>query len=417
MPADFPVLGLAIAVLGGAAVGLERERSGHAHGKDARFAGIRTFTLLGLVGGLGGAFWHAGLGAPAVVLLAGAVGLIVAAYAAASRRDIDGTTEVAALIVVAAGVLSGMGSYRLGSGIVAITTLVLAEKSRLHALVRRIDDVGLQSAARFGVMALVVLPLLPVGPFGPLGGVRPRELWALVLFFSGLSFLGYVAHRAVGARAGYLIAGLLGGLVSSTNTTFTFARLSRREPANARVMAFGAIAANAVLYPRVLVAAAVLQAPLVGSLWPYLAGPALVAAGVAAVGWWRADGPASHSPVAGNPLQLGAALRLALLFQIVMMAVSSARGLWGSAGLLASAAVIGVTDVDAVTVSMARSVSSGTPVALAATAIATGVLANSLLKLGIAVVLGERGFRMIAGPALLAISALGAIALWVLSPA
>jgi uncharacterized membrane protein (DUF4010 family) len=101
-------------------------------------------------------------------------------------------------------------------------------------MVARIDDVSLRAAMRFGVMALVVLPLLPSGPYGPLGGVQPRELWALVLFFSGLSFLGYVARRAVGPEYGYLATGLLGGLISSTNVTFTFARASRANPAMAR---------------------------------------------------------------------------------------------------------------------------------------------------------------------------------------
>ena len=193
-----------------------------------------------------------------------------AAYIAASRHDVDGTTEIAALVVMAAGVMAGIGAYRLASGIIALTTLLLVEKSRLHALAARIDDVGLRAGVRFAVMALVVLPLLPPGPYGPLGGVRPRELWALVLFFSGLSFVGYIARRMVGPGHGYFVTGLLGGLVSSTNVTFTFARTSRIEPASARALAFGAVAANAMLYPRVLVATAVLNVALLPVVFPYL---------------------------------------------------------------------------------------------------------------------------------------------------
>ena len=154
--------------------------------------------MLGAVGGFSGWLWTAGVTAPAAILFAGAVAIVAAAYVAASRQDIDGTTEVAALVVLAAGVIAGMGSIRLASGIIALVTLLLVEKSRLHALVQRIDDVGLRSGVRFAVMALVVLPLLPEGPYGPLGGIRPRELWALVLFFSGLSFAGYLARRLVG---------------------------------------------------------------------------------------------------------------------------------------------------------------------------------------------------------------------------
>ena len=227
------IVRLLIAALGGAAVGLERQWSGHAVGPGARFAGIRTFTMLGAVGGFSGWLWTAGVMAPAAILFAGAVMIVVAAYVAGSRQDIDGTTEVAALVVLAAGVLAGLGSIRLASGITALATLLLVEKSTLHAVVQRIDDIGLRSGVRFAVMALVILPLLPEGPYGPLGGIRPREIWALVLLFSGLSFAGHVARRVVGPGHGYFVTGLLGGLVSSTMVTFTFARLSRTDRASA----------------------------------------------------------------------------------------------------------------------------------------------------------------------------------------
>src|SRR5262249_48522610 len=208
--------------------------------------------MLGAVGGFSGALWTAGVTAPSAILLAGAVAIVAAAYVAGSRQDIDGTTEVAALVVLAAGLLAGVGSVTLASGAIAIVVLLLVEKSRLHSLVRRIDDVGLRSGVRFAVMALVVLPLLPEGPFGPLGGARPRHLWTLVLFFSGLSFVGYVARRFVGPGHGYLVSGVLGGLISSTNVTFTFARTSRKERGLEGALAIGAVGANAVVFPRVL---------------------------------------------------------------------------------------------------------------------------------------------------------------------
>ncbi len=204
-------VGVVVAALGGAAVGLERQWSGHAEGPSARFAGIRTFTLLGIVAGLSGWLIAAGLVPAATVLLAGAVAITVAAYAAASRQDVDGTTEVAALVVLAAGVLAGTGSLRLASAIITIEILLLLEKSRLHALVRRIDDQELRAAVRFAVMALVVLPLLPTGSYGPFGGVRPRELWLLVLFFSGLSFLGQLLGRSSDAATDTSLAARLEG--------------------------------------------------------------------------------------------------------------------------------------------------------------------------------------------------------------
>src|SRR5262245_24205800 len=197
------LISLAVAVVGGLGVGIEREWSGHATGPRARFAGVRTFTLLALASGLAGWLWISGVQGIAMILLAGLGGLIVGAYFAASRRDVDGTTEVAAFVVMAAGVLAGAGVTRVAAGILAVTFLLLVEKKRLHALVSKLDREEIRAAARFAVMATVILPLLPEGPYGPLGGIRPRVLWALVLFFSGLSFAGFVARRAFGRNRGY----------------------------------------------------------------------------------------------------------------------------------------------------------------------------------------------------------------------
>ena len=404
------IVALLIATLGGAAVGVERQWSGHAGGPAAHFAGIRTFTMLGALGGFSGWLWTGGLTAPAAILLAGAVAIVAVAYLAASRHDVDGTTEVAALVVLAAGVIAGTGALRLASGIIALATLLLVEKSRLHSLVERIDDLGLRSGVRFAVMALVILPLLPRGPFGPLGGIRPRELWALVLFFSGLSFAGYLARRLVGPGHGYLVTGLLGGMVSSTNVTLTFARTSRTSRPMERELAFGAIAGNAVLFPRVVVATAILNPLLVRPLVPYLIAPAAVAVLLAAAGALRRTEPKRAPDVSlENPLQLGAALQMVLLFQIVLIVVYAAREWWGTSGVITSAALLGLTDVDALTVSMARGAAQSVSAAVAATAIAVGVLANTAMKLGLAIVFGSRAFRMIAGGALaLMFLALGA---------
>jgi uncharacterized membrane protein (DUF4010 family) len=406
-PSD--IVGLLIAALGGAAVGVERQWSGHAEGPAARFAGIRTFTMLGAVGGFSGWLWSADVPAPAAILFAGAVAIVAAAYVAGSKRDVDGTTEVAALVVLAIGLLAGMGFIRLASGTTAIVTLLLVEKSRLHALVKGIDDEGLRAGVRFAVMALVILPILPEGPYGPLGGIRPRELWALVLFFSGLSFAGYVARRLVGSGHGYLLTGLLGGLVSSTNVTFTFARTSRTDLATERPLAFGAIAANAMLYPRVLVATAILNPAVVSPLLPYLAPPAILAALTTVAGMRRSSSSAPPVMPQRNPLQLAGALQMAALFQVVLTVVYIARAYRGASGVYTSAAILGLTDVDALTASMARDVAQTISPQVAATAIAIGVLTNTGMKLALAVLLGSRGFKLIAGGALaLMLVALGA---------
>jgi uncharacterized membrane protein (DUF4010 family) len=407
-------LGVLVAALGGAAVGVERQRSGHATGAQARFGGVRTFTLLGGVAGLAGWLATLQLVGLAVVLAAGAVALVIGGYLAASGRDVDATTEAAGLVVIGAGLAAGLGWVTLASGIIAVSTLLLVEKSELHALVGRIDDEELRAAARFGVMAVVILPLLPEGPFGPWGGIRPRGLWLLVLFFTGLSFSGYLARRIFGAAQGYPLAGLLAGLISSTNATFTFARLSRRERGLSSPLAVGTIAACTVLFPRVLIATFVLNPPVGRALLPYLAAPFAVGS-MALMLWWRtgADtGDPAEKPT--NPLQIRPALQMAALFQAVLFVVEAARRFFGESGLLISGGMLGLTDVDALTISMARMPASGIAPAVAAHAIAIGVCANCVLKLGLALVYGTPPFRRMAGVALATMALAVAAALGVI---
>jgi uncharacterized membrane protein (DUF4010 family) len=381
------------ALLGGLAVGIERQWSGHASGPRAHLGGVRTFALLGAFAGAAGWLSASGLAGPAVVLLAGLAALVVVSYRAASRRDVDATTEVAAFVVLVAGVMAGRGELALASGIVAVTCLLLVEKSRLHAMVARIDDVSIRAGARFAVMAVVVLPLLPAGPLGPLGGVRPRALWALVLLFAGISFLGYVARRVVGAHRGYMVAGLLGGLVSSTSATLTFARESRDHPGTGPALALGAFAACAMMYPRMLATTLLLAPALCAAAWPGLLVPLVVSA-VMLPALHRQELPGSDAPAGPrHPLALGAALQMAAGFQLVMFVVEALRHWVGTPGILASGAVLGSTDVDALVVAMANGVTTGIDAGTAAQAIVAGALANTLVKLGVVVGVGTGTFR------------------------
>jgi uncharacterized membrane protein (DUF4010 family) len=239
-------------------------------------------------------------------------------------------------------------------------------------------------------------------------------LWALVLFFSGLSFLGHLLRKAVGPGQGYLLSGLAGGLLSSTNVTWTFGRLSRTDPVLSRALGFGAVAANAMLYPRVLAATAVLNTPLAPVLARYLAAPAAVATLVAVAGLLaaRRDAPVgAQAAETSNPLALGSALQMAALFQAVLMLVHVARVTQGASGVFASAAVLGLTDVDALTLSMARDVAHTISLETAATAIAIGVLANTLLKAAIAAVFGSMPFRVIAAAALVSMAVASGVSL------
>jgi len=407
------LLTLLVATLGGAAVGVERQWSGHATGPQARFAGVRTFALLGALGGIAGRLWVWDAPWMAVTLLLLAGLLVLVGYAVASRHDVDATTEAAALIVVGAGATAGLGETGVASGIVAVTALLLFEKSQLHDLIGRLQGPELSAAFRFAVMAVVVLPLLPAGPIGTwAGGLRPRELWMLVLLFSGLSFLGYIAQRAIGVSRGYVVAGLLGGMVSSTSVTLSFARRSRDHPELARPLAHGVIAANTVVYVRVLVAAAILSPALALAVAPALIAPGAIGLVAAWSGAREREPPGEPiAPASRNPLQLRSALEMAVVFQVVLILVALIGSRFGASGLLGTAVVVGLNDVDALTLSMAREVGQGTvPVTVAARAVIVGLLSNTIVKLALAAGAGDGAFRRSTGMVLILMGAALALA-------
>jgi uncharacterized membrane protein (DUF4010 family) len=414
--ADAP-LRLAVAGLIGLAIGVEREWSGHASGPGARFAGVRTFFLLGLLSGIAGLLASRDRTLLSAVLLAGPALLIVGAYVVASlqTRDRDGTTEAAALLVLATGGLSGLGEASLAAAVAAVAAMALAEKSRVRDLIARIGETELRAALQFAVLAVVVLPLLPQGPFGPGGAIRPRELWSVVLIFSGINFLGYLPRRAAGPERGYGIAGLLGGLVSSTAVTLGFSRQSRLEPEHARGLALGVVAACTVLFARVFIVTAALSMGTAGTLAPYLIAPAVIGGAIVGYAVWRQPSrTGAGAPAERNPLRLLAAVRMTVAFALVLLVIPLVERLWGSGGVLGSAAILGLTDLDALTYTMARLGETSGDTALAARAIGVGLAANTLAKLGLAMVLGAAPFRRRAAPALsaLALGVLAGLVFW-----
>jgi uncharacterized membrane protein (DUF4010 family) len=411
---------LAVAGLAGLAVGIEREWSGHATGPAARFAGVRTFLLLGLLGGLAGWLIDGDLMAPGVLLLGSGAALTVAAYVMAARRGGedagDGTTEVAALMVLGLGAISSLGFPLVTSAVASVMVLALAEKTRIHSAIERLGERELKAAFQFAVLAVVILPLLPAGPFGPYDSIRPRAIWTVVLLFSGLNFAGYLISRWLGTSRGYGLTGLLGGLVSSTVVTFQFSRKSRDTPTLGRPLALGVVGACTVLVPRVEILATALQPQVALALIPYLAPVLLTGAAVVLVLYLRRGKKAEREAAepARNPLGLGSAIRLALVLQVVLLLVVVVRHQWGAKGVLASAALLGFADVDALTYSMTR-LGGAESAALGAKAIAIGILSNTVLKLAFVVFMGRGEFRKIAGLGLVALGAASGVGLFLAS--
>ncbi len=406
---------LGIAAVAGLAVGVEREWSGHARGPDARFAGVRTFLLLGLLGGLSGWLVTEGISSAVVLLVAGAA-LTLAAYFIAARRtaeSIDGTTEVAALVVLGIGFTAGVGYMGVASGVASLVVLVLSEKTRIHGLLNHVDEAELRAALQFSALALVVLPLLPEGPYGPLGGIKPRGLWTIIVIFSGLNFLGYLARRVVGPERGYGVTGMIGGVISSTAVTLTFSRASRGESGIAGALATGVIGACTVLLPRVVIVSAVLNPAVSRAVIPYLLPSFVVGAVIVAIALFRPAAASQLTNETGNPLRLGSAIQMAVLFQIALTGSTLAATYWGNRGVISSAVVLGLTDMDALTVSMNQLGTSADLVALSAKAIAVGVLTNTVFKGAMAVVVGKGRFRWFVLAGLSALAATAVLGLWI----
>jgi len=407
---------LAIAAVIGLGVGLEREWSGHADGPQARFAGLRTFLLLGLLGGTAGLLTRENHEIIATIIAAGGIAFSIAAYVMAVRQagaNRDGTTEAAAILVVALGVLAGAFSWLIAAAAGSLMVLALNEKKRLHGAITHLHQEELRAALQFAVLALVILPILPAGPYFGWAAVRPRALWMIVLLFCLLNFAGFIARRSAGERRGYLLTGLLGGAISSTAVTLGFARYSRQYPEASSALACGVVGACTVLVPRVIVISSVLNPPVAIQLMPFLIPAGVIGAAVVAFAW-RADTPvpqgAGDAPMSWltgddkNPLRLGVAIRLAVIFQLAMIAITFARQTWAVTGLYSSAVVLGLTDVDALTVSMSAP-STQVMTNVAARAIAIGILANTAVKFGISVAIGSPRYRLIAGGVLVTMGA------------
>jgi uncharacterized membrane protein (DUF4010 family) len=415
------VWNFATALLIGMLIGIEREH--HKLTKEnLGLGGLRTFILFALLGALGG--WFTALldsPWPLVTTLFAALVAVIAGYAQEARRDPESiglTTELAALATCLLGAMTVLGYRELAIGLGVTIAAVLAYKQPMHGMVARLGSDDVYAGLRLLIATFIVLPLLPDRAIDPWGVLNPSKLWLLVLLIAGLSLVGYVATRLLGAQRGIPLTGITGGLVSSTAVTLSFARQSR-EPQYAAAtpaLACGLLLAWTVMFARVLVAVLVVNRALLAPLLtPFLAMGA-VAAVFAAWQWQRARGLDSQSSAQDvpltNPFSLTSAARFAALFAAVLVLMEIVRRYAPGRGEYLVAALAGTTDVDAITLSMAQYAKTGaTPVAVAVTSIVIATLSNTLVKGGIAATLGSPALRRPIVLATAAIAVAGVVAL------
>ncbi|MFN5783048.1 MAG: MgtC/SapB family protein, partial [Novosphingobium sp.] len=260
VPGDLASLeGVALALALGLLVGIERGWSQRDKADGSRFAGVRTYGLLGLAGGLGGAL-QAAFPALAIVLLATTAGLVVLGYWRSTRgtSSISGTASLVGLLTLACGFMAGAGGFALASAATGIMVLVLAMRQQLHGWVEALTEREVLAIAHFALIALVILPLLPDTPMGPLDAWRPRQIWMVVVLVCGFSFLGYIASKRLGASRGMLATAAAGSMVSSTAVTAALAGRLRDGTDDRALLNAGIALASAVMFVRITVLVAAL---------------------------------------------------------------------------------------------------------------------------------------------------------------
>lgn len=379
---------VAIALGLGLLVGLQKERAA------SPLAGLRTFGLVSVLGAvtallssdLGVWVIVAGLIAVTALMVVGNIVLLDSGH-----HDPGQTTEVAVVLTFMLGTLVVVGPREVAIVLGATTAMLLHLRDELKGWVQRLNDRDVRAFMQFVLIWLVVLPILPDQTYGPYDVLNPRQIWLMVVLIVGLNVAGYAAFRLMGARAGTVLAGVLGGAVSSTATTMGYARQSKTHPDTARTAAVVVWIASGVVFVRILLEIGAV-AP---AFLPVAAGPMVVLlalfAGLALI-IWRSATDGGDAPVEpGNPSELKPAMFFGVLYAVVLLAIAAAQDLLGDTGLYITAVVSGLTDIDAITLSTSRLVDTGVvDPSTGWRVIVVAAMSNMLFKFGLAASLGSR---------------------------
>ena len=381
--------GVALAI--GFMIGLQREYA-FLEKKRGLLAGERTFALMGLVGALAAMLadlFESSLAFLGVILLVGiftAIGYFVDAW----RGHVGLTTEIAILITVLIGALCYWDYLSLAAALGIVTTVLLSLKIETDRLVSALTREDIFTALQFAVISLVILPVLPresnLPP--PFDVLSPFRIWLMVVFISGINFLGYLAIKFVGPERGIGLTGLLGGIVSSTGVTLGFSERSNREPSLAKPFALAIMISWTVMFGRVLVEVGVLNLELLRVVWIPIA-----AAGVAALLYcvylhFSERTVEKDDLEFSNPFDLLSAIKFGLLYAVILVVARAGQLYFGDTGVYISSLLSGLADVDAITISLAQLSGAGTvSQTVAAQSIVIATLANTLAK-GAIVVIG-----------------------------
>lgn len=385
---------LGVALLLSALIGIERERR-FKGGSSGSFAGMRTLSLVGLMGALS---YVLSAYSPAffVALGAGFLGLLIASYVISTRKSVasGATSEMAAVIVYIIGILCGMEQFVLATAITLLLFAILYFRDPLHAWANRLNNVELVSTVEFMIIAFVVLPVLPDQSYGLFNFFNPYEAWLMVVLVSGISFVSYVAVKLFGARTGIGLTGFFAGLVSSTALVFSFSAQSKKNMHVVNPYVIAVLVASSAMFFRMLATVSFIYPGLVPHLYIPILTMGIVGV-LSAVFFWfhgdKTDEEVKKSLVGvKNPFNLWHALQFGAFFAGVLLFSKVASFYFGSDGLYATSFISGFFDVDAVTLSVANLAKEGLDTHVAVMAIVIVGLVNTAAKGAVFFIFGNR---------------------------
>lgn len=396
-------ISLAIGIL----VGLQRE---YAFDKDKReiSAGIRTFGLMGLIGCAATMVAQDLNSAWPFVIIVFVGGALIAInfFIEAWQGDTGLTTEFSALLTILAGSLVYLGYTALAIATVVAITVLLSLKFEMHRFVRHLTQEDLFATLKFAVITAIILPVLPNKNFGaePFHIFNPHKIWLLVVLISGVSFIGYILIKIVGAKRGIGLVGVLGGLASSTAVTLTMTQRSRRNSSLSPSFTQAILISWSVMYVRLLIIVAAVNVLLIVHLWIPVVVGALVGLGYSLFLYARQNKDVEAENVAvDNPFELGPAIKFGILFSVILLISKAAQNYLGDTGLYLASLVSGLADVDAISLSVAEMSMGGESLTYAsgALAIVLASAANTLLKGLVAAIGGSVELRKTIIPGML----------------
>ncbi|RJX71934.1 MgtC/SapB family protein [Vibrio sinensis] len=403
---------LLVALLLGAIVGTQRGWVMRHNADGSRVAGIRTFSLVGLLGGLVGVLAKhyspllIGFALIALVVLA----CIAFVIQQKQSEDISITGVVSLIVTYVLGCLAVTGEAVLAASAAVITALVLDNKKELHHALQKLQEYELDAALRLLLISIVLLPLLPNQAYGPWQALNPYEIWWMVVLIASISFVGYFAIKIGGAKRGILFTSVFAGLSSSTALTLQFSHLSREHPSMSPLLASGILLSCGTMFPRLLIVLSVLNSNLVLLLWPIVLIMMLV---LYIPAWWIwrqshvefVDKPNKQN----NPLALKSALFFGGILALIMLASHALSDWFGSTGILLLSALSGITDVDAISLALGRQSTQGLSVTTAALGIFIAASMNTIVKMGMVLSIGDKQLSYKVGPVMLGCVAAGGI--------